>query len=332
MRRPATLLAILAGLLPAAAGANVLYVVNSMDPGIQVVDAETRAELRQIPALREPHHMTLSPARDALLIGDSAGNEIIFLDPATGEVRKRERIANPYNLEFSPDGKLLVVTGLRRDQVDIYAWDAATLGLELVGRVRPGDMPSHLTYRPDSKVVYVTIQGSRTIAAIDLETRQVSWTLQVGREPAGIIWHNGRLLVGIMGSDHVAVVDPEARRVERTIRVGRGAHAIFPSPGGGPLYVTSRVDSRITALDPVTLEVMRNYEVPGGPDCITFDERGRLWTTLRWTRQLGMLDPETGTVATSPVGRSPHGILYHAGSLTPPRGQVQALNDTRATR
>ncbi|WP_338662386.1 beta-propeller fold lactonase family protein [Pararoseomonas sp. SCSIO 73927] len=325
MRRLALALPLLAAsLLPGAATAEVVFVVNSMDPGVQVVDTETRAEIRQIPVLREPHHLVLSPARDVLLVGDSGGNEILFLDPATGEVKKRERIANPYNLEFSPDGKTLVVTGLRRDQVDIYAWDGPTMGLTLLGRVKPGDMPSHIAYRPDSKMAYVTVQGSRAVAAIDLETRQVAWTLQVGREPAGIIWHNGRLLVGVMGADYVAVVDPEARKVERQIRVGRGAHAVFPSPGGGPIYATSRVDSRITALDPVTLDVMRTYEVPGGPDCISFDEHGRLWTTLRWNRQLGLLDPETGAVTTSPVGRSPHGIFFRAKSLVQARNEAPA--------
>jgi len=325
MRRLALALPLIAaGWMPGTGRADVVFVINSMDPGIQVVDAATRAEIRQIPVLREPHHLTLSPARDLILVGDSGGNEILFLDPATGEVKKRERIANPYNLEFSPDGKLLVVTGLRRDQVDIYAWDAATMGLTLEGRVRPGDMPSHIAYRPDSKMAYVTVQGSRSIAAIDLEKREIAWTLQVGREPAGIIWHNGKLLVGIMGADTVAVVDPEARKVDRQIRVGRGAHALFPAPGGGPIYVTSRVDSRITALDPVTLDIMRTYEVPGGPDCISFDPQGRIWTTLRWTRQLGLLDPETGQVAASPVGRSPHGIFFRS------KATVQARNDAPA--
>jgi DNA-binding beta-propeller fold protein YncE len=329
MRRLVLVLFLLgAGFLPGPGRADVVFVVNSMDPGIQVVDAATRAELRQIPVLREPHHLTLSPARDVLLVGDSGGNEILFLDPATGEVKKRERIANPYNLEFSPDGKLLVVTGLRRDQVDIYGWDAPTMGLNLLGRVKPGDMPSHIAYRPDSRFTYVTLQGSRAIAAIDLETRQIAWTLQVGREPAGIIWHNGKLLIGIMGSDHVAVVDPEARRVERTIKVGRGAHALFPSPGGGPIYVTSRVDSRITALDPANLDVMRVYDVPGGPDCLSFDEQGKIWTTLRWNRQLGLLDPATGEVSTSPVGRSPHGVFFRNRDLQA-RNEAPAAPVTR---
>ncbi|WP_426957943.1 YncE family protein [Muricoccus radiodurans] len=313
MRRLALATLLAATALGGAAHADILFVLNSMDPGIQVVDAATRQEVRRIPALREPHHLALSPARDVLLIADSGANEIIFVDPSTGEVRKRERVANPYNLEFSPNGKMLVVTGLRRDQVDLYDWDGQ--GLTLRTRLRPGDMPSHIAFRPDNRVVYVTLQGSRAIAAIDTEERRILWHMEVGREPAGIIWHNGKLLIGIMGSDHVAVVDPEGRRVERIIRVGRGAHALFPSPGGGPIYVTSRVDSRITALDPETLDVMRIYDVPGGPDCISFDREGRIWTTLRWNRQLALVDPATGAVTTSPVGRSPHGVLFQSRTV-----------------
>ncbi|WP_376090399.1 YncE family protein [Roseomonas sp. CCTCC AB2023176] len=314
MRRFALFLAALA-VTPLPARADLVFVLNSLNPDVQVIDAATRQEVRRIPILREPHHLVLTPARDMLLIADSGGNEIHFVDPQTGEVRKRERVANPYHLDFTPDGKLLVVTGLRRDQVDIYNWDGTSLNL--AGRVRPGDMPSHIAFKPDSTIAYVTVQGSRRVAAIDLRTREVIWNVEVGREPAGIIWHNDRLLVGIMGSDHIAVLNPETRQIERRIFIGRGAHAIFPAPDGQRLYVTSRVDSRITALDARTLDPIRSYDVPGGPDCLSFDPQGRIWTTLRWSRQLGMLDPATGEVVTSPIGRSPHGIFYSAGARVP---------------
>ena len=49
----------------------------------------TRKELRRIPVLREPHHWALSPDGKSLLIGDTGGNELLFLDPATGAVQRR---------------------------------------------------------------------------------------------------------------------------------------------------------------------------------------------------------------------------------------------------
>ena len=306
LRLPARLLILAALLAPhAAARADLLYVLNSGDSNMVVLDARTRDEVARIPMLREAHHLVLTPDRRSLMVADSGGNEILFLDPNTAQVQRRERVSNPYHLEFSPDGRHLVVASLRRDQVDIY--DA---NLVLLARLRMADKPSHVAFSPDSRMVYVTLQGNRSVAAISLETRQQVWSTEVGREPAGIIWHRDRLIVGIMGSDHFAVLNPETRQVERTITVGRGAHTIFASPDGRTLWATSRVDSRITAIDPDTLVVRQSYAIPGGPDCITFDGEGRIWATLRWSARIALLDPRNGQVETVRVGRSPHGILH----------------------
>lgn len=303
--------------LGAAGGAraDLVYVLNSGDASISLLDTTTREETQRIPVLREVHHLVLTPDRSELVVGDSAANELLFLDPATAAVKRRERISNPYHLEYSPDGKLLVITSLRRDQVDIY--DAASL--TLLQRLRVPDKPSHLAFSPDSRLVYVTLQGAGAVMAIDLTERKPLWTAEVGKQPAGVIWHRGRLLIGIMGSDHVAVVNPADGKVERTIFIGRGAHTIFPAPDGKALYATSRVDSRISVLDPETLAVTARWEIPGGPDCIAFAPDGRLWVTLRWIARVAVVDPKTGEVETIPVGRSPHGIFVQPqrGAGTP---------------
>ncbi|MCB4822468.1 YncE family protein [Roseicella aerolata] len=308
MRRACLALSLgLLGLAPAAVRADLVYVLNSGDASISVIESSTREEVRRIPVLREVHHLIPTLDGRELIVGDSVANELIFIDPATAEVTRREKLSNPYHLEHSPDGKHLVITSLRRDQVDIY--DAPTR--TLLARLKVPDKPSHLAYTPDSRVVFVTLQGARGLMAIDLQDRKPLWTAQVGSQPAGVIWHRGRLLVGIMGADHVAVVNPADGRLERTIPVGRGAHTIFPSPDGKTLYATSRVDSRVTALDAETLEPRDRWDIPGGPDCMSFDPQGRIWMTLRWIARIAVLDPATGAVETIPVGRSPHGIYVH---------------------
>jgi DNA-binding beta-propeller fold protein YncE len=321
---PLALLASLCAVLgqPAAARADLVYVLNSGDASITVLDGVAREEERHIPVLREPHHLVLTPDRRSLLVGDSSGNELLYLDPATAAVQRRERLSNPYHLDFSPDGAHLVIASLRRDQVDIYAWDAEENTPVLRHRLRVGDKPSHLAFSPDGRTVFVTLQGARGLLAIDLASGQPAWQMEVGREPAGVLWHRGRLIVGIMGADHFVVVDPETRTLERTVPVGRGAHTIFAAPDGRTLYATSRVDSRIAALDAATLEVRRVWEVPGGPDCITFDPEGRVWATLRWIGRIAVIDPAAEHVETIRVGRSPHGILFQ-----PRRGQAVAQGD-----
>lgn len=312
MRRRSLLLSTPLLLLARPAAADLIYVLNSGDSSIQLLDAFTRQELRRIPALREVHHLVMSPDGRDLLIADSGGNEILIVDPATGDVRRRERISNPYHLDFSPDGRHLVVCSLRRNQVDIY--DARDL--TLLARLRMPDKPSHMAFRPDAKVVYVTLQGSGTIGAVSLETREVLWEAPVGREPAGIVWHRGKLIAGVMGADYFAVMNPETREIERQIPIGRGAHTIFAQPDGRALWITSRVQSRLAEIDPGTLEVRRVIELPGGPDCIAFDPDGRLWVSLRWAGRIARVDPRTGEFETIRVGRSPHGIF-----VQPRRGE-----------
>ena len=241
--------------------------------------------------------------RQGVLVGDTVGNEMLFLDPGTGEVRRRVPVADPYQLGFSPNGKWLTVNGLARNQVDVY--DAATM--KLVKRFPLASMPSHLAYAPDSSMVYVSLQGTNRLAAIDLTRMVVVWNVpRRARLPPGCMWHDGKVLVADMGSDDIAVVDPVDGQVERRIAVGRGAHQMFLSPDGRLIYVNARVDGTTTALDARTLEVRRVYSIPGGPDCIDFAPDGKLWITRRWAEKVAVLDPATGksTRSTSAARRT----------------------------
>ena len=287
-----------------ANAAGLAFVLNSAGASISVIDMKTQTELRRIPALREPHHLVLSPDGRELLIGDTAGNEILTLDPGTGAVLRRVPVVDPYQLGFSPDGKFLTVTGLARNQIDIL--DPKTFALKK--RFPAKSMPSHLAYSPDSSMVFVTLQGTDSLMAIDLKTMTPRWTTPVGKTPAGVIWHNNTLLVANMGSDNVAIVDPIDGRVTSRLITGKGAHTLFLSPDQRTLYVNNRVAGTTVALDAKTLKPVRTYMVSGGPDDIDFAPDGKLWITRRFASRVALLDPVTGTTTDIDVGRSPHGI------------------------
>src|SRR5580692_11629804 len=92
-----------------AEASGIAFVVNSRSASVSLIDMTKLVELRRIPVLREPHHLMLSPDGKYLLVGDTVGNEIFFLDPDTGEVKHRMPVADPYQLGFSPNAKWLVV-------------------------------------------------------------------------------------------------------------------------------------------------------------------------------------------------------------------------------
>ena len=292
------------------AGAGAVLVVNSAEASLSVVDMEQRREVRRVSVLREPHHVALSPDGKRLLVGDTVGNALFELDASTFAVLRHVPVADPYQLGFSPDGRLLVVNGLARAQVDVY--EAASL--TLLKRFPLASMPSHLAFAPDSSMVFVSLQGTNKLAAIDLRAMAVRWTAPVGRTPAGVMWHDGRVLVANMGEDNISVVDPVDGRVERRVRTGRGAHTLFLSPDRRTIWVNNRVEGSTSALDADTLAVRRSYRVPGGPDDIDFAPDGTLWITQRFARTVALLDPVSGAITTVAVGRSPHGLFINANA------------------
>jgi DNA-binding beta-propeller fold protein YncE len=294
----------------AAFAAGLAYVVNSGAASISLIDMSSQKELRLIPMLREPHHLVLSPDGRSLLVGDTVGNEMFFFDPATAALQKRVPVADPYQLAFSPNGKFLVVNGLARNQIDVY--DAASM--QLLKRFPIASMPSHLDYSPDSSRVFVSLQGTDSLVAIDLNKLDVLWKVKIGSTPAGVLWHDGKVLVADMGTDYVAVADPADGHVVERIYTGRGAHNLFLSPDRKIIWVNNRVGGTTTSVDAATLAVTRTYHIPGGPDDIAFAPDGKLWITRRWAEKVAVLDPTSGDYQTIDVGRSPHGIfLYPKG-------------------
>ena len=282
----------------------IAFVLNSADASISEIDIDSQREIRRLPVLREPHHMASTPDGRSLVVGDTAGNALFFLDPVTGAVQRHIPLSDPYQLSYSPNGRWLTIAGLARNQVDIY--DVATM--TLAHRVPARSMPSHINYSPDSAFAYVSLQGSGMLMAIDTATGGVKWTSHVGSTPAGVLWHQGRILVGVMGTDYVAVVDPATGHVEREIHMAAGPHNLFMAPERKLLFVTCRVSGTIEQLDWNSLAIVRSYRVPGGPDDIVFGPNDTLWATLRWREHVAVIDRATGAMRFIPTGRSPHGI------------------------
>lgn len=293
--------------------AGIAFIVNSAGASVSVVDMATLKEVRRIPVLREPHHLVLSPDGRSLLVGDTAGNQMLFLDPNTGVIQQRLPVADPYQLQFSPNGKYLTVNGLARNQVDVY--DAATM--KLIKRFPVVATPSHLAYSPDSSTVFVSLQDSDKLAAFDLRSMTPKWTVPIGKTPAGVLWLNGRVLVADMGTDYIAVVDPADGHLIERVETGKGAHNLFLSPDRKLLWVNNRAGGSTVSLDAKTMKLIRRYEIPGGPDDIDFAPDGKLWITRRWAEKVAVLDPETGHYQTIDVGRSPHGLFLNPRAPSP---------------
>ena len=325
-RPPAAAGAVQAGVDARTRAAAPIFVLNSLDATVSVIDPTTFTELRRLPTGKEPHHLYLTPDERSLLVANALGNSLTFIDPATGAVQRTvPGISDPYQLRFSPDMKWFVTAANRLDQVAIYRWTPQGAGgeLTLLKKLPTGKTPSHIAIDSTSTVAYVSMQDSNEVSAIDLATQTLRFSFPVGQMPADVYLtpDDKQLLVGLTGEEFVEVyaLGPTgARRVQR-LRTGAGAHAFRAWGDGRHVLVSNRVANTISRIDMTSMTVVDTYPAPGGPDCIEvrLDAQGArsILVTSRWAGKLTVIDPATRTVVNQVrVGRSPHGVwtLSHA--------------------
>jgi YVTN family beta-propeller protein len=318
-------LVIAAGLFSAAAHANKVIVLNSGDATLSLIDEATHQVVSTVPTGKEPHHLMATPDNSSLIVANSVSNNLMFVDPKTGKVQRWvENIEDPYQIGFSPDRKWVVTTGLRLDRLDIYHYDGHDM--TLARRLPLAVMPSHMAFSNDSKTVFITLQVSGELAAIDLATQQVKWKMKVGKVPAGLWMTPGDkyLLIGMTGADYVAVVDWRNQKIVKTIQTGNGAHNFRSLADGKHVAVSNRVASTISIIDEDTLTNVGNITglMPGPDDMELSADKRYLWVTFRFAKHIGIIDLTTRKlIQTIAVGRSPHGIyFYDRAPVTAPNG------------
>jgi YVTN family beta-propeller protein len=313
----AALLVLAAG--HAAAQPAPIFVLNSLDADVSVIDPTNWREIKRIPTGKEPHHLYMTPDEKSIIVANALADSLTFIDPRTAEVQKVVRgVIDPYHLRFSPDMKWFVTAGNRLHHVDLYRWDGKDLAL--VKRIPTGKTPSHIWIDSRSTTAYVSMQDSDELVAVDFATQDIKWRIKTGPMPADVFGtpDDKTVLVGLTGSDGVEVFDVSGAtpRVVRRIKTGAGAHAFRSAGDKRYVYLSNRVANTISKIDLQSLQVVDTYAAPGGPDCMEVLAGGRyLMTTSRWARKLTIVDTETRQIVRQvKVGKSPHGVwtLDHA--------------------
>jgi YVTN family beta-propeller protein len=320
-RRSAILILSLAVLSPcgALAGVHPIFVLNSLDASVSVIDPATWKETRRIPTGKEPHHMYLTPDEKSLVIANALSDSLLFIDPKTSAVQRTVRdILDPYQLRFSPDMKWFVTVANRLNHVDIYRWDGTNP--TLVKRISTGKTPSHLWIDSKSITVYATMQDSDELVVIDLPTQTLKWRGKTGAMPADVFGtpDDKFLLIGLTGGEGVEVYDVTGRepKLVKLIKTGKGAHAFRGAGDKRHVLVSNRVANTISKIDYQTMAVVDNYPAPSGPDCMDLSPDGRtIYVASRWAKKMSVIDTQTKKVVRQVnVGKSPHGVwtLDHA--------------------
>ena len=304
---------------PAPQAPAPIFVLNSLDGNVSVIDPVTWTETKRIPTGKEPHHLYMTPDEKSVIVANALSDSLTFIDPRTAEIQRVvPGILDPYQLRFSPDMKWFVTVANRLNHIDIYKWDGQTP--TLVKRISSSKTPSHLWIDSKSTTVWATMQDSDELVAVDLATQTIKWRVKTGNMPADVFGtpDDQHLLIGLTGSDGVEVYDVSngpAKKIKK-IPTGKGAHAFRAIGDKQHVLVSNRVANTISKIDYKTFTVVDHYPGPTGPDCMDITADGKtILLASRWAQKLSVIDMATRKVVRQiKVGKSPHGVwtLDHA--------------------
>jgi YVTN family beta-propeller protein len=297
-----------------------VFVLNSLDGNVSVIDPMTWTEVKRIPTGKEPHHLYLTPDEKSVIVANALGDSLTFIDPRTATVQRTVYdVLDPYQLRFSPDMKWLVTAANRLNHVDIYRWDGQDL--KLAKRIATGKTPSHVWIDTKSTTAWVTMQDSDELVSIDLKTQTLRSRVKTGSLPADVFGtpDNRYLLVGLTGGDGVEVYDVSSGEPKfvKKLLTGAGAHAFRAYGDRKHVFVSNRVANSISMIDYQSMQVVAQLPGPSGPDCMEISSDGKLLLVAsRWSKKLTIIDIAARKVVRQVgVGKSPHGVwtLDHAG-------------------
>jgi DNA-binding beta-propeller fold protein YncE len=312
----------------AAAARPLVYVPNSHDGTVTVIDPRSYRALRTFATGALPQHVVPSYDLKTLWVANNLGNTLTPIDPVTGREGRSVPVDDPYNLYFTPDGRFAIVVAERLRRLDFR--DPHTMALVQSVPV-PCKGVDHMEFTADARFAVATCEFSGQLVKVDLAARAVVAALTLDPDGLGSAAMpqdirsapDGRVFyVADMRANGVFLVDPVAFRRIGFVATGKGTHGIYPSRDGRLLYITNRGwnttaggrrgPGTITVLDPQTQRIVATWPVPGGgsPDMGNVSADGReLWLSGRYDNEVYVFDTVTGALLHRiRVGREPHGL------------------------
>jgi YVTN family beta-propeller protein len=293
-----------------------VYVPNSLSDTVSVIDPKTFKVTDTFGVGALPQHVTPSYDLKTLWVDNDAGNSLTAIDPLTGRPGRTLRVADPYNLYFTPNGRYAIVVAEALRRLDFR--DAHTMRLHHSLTV-PCNGVDHMDFTADGRYLLASCEFGARMVEVDVRRERVMRTipLQSGAMPQDVkISPDGRTFyVADMMHGGVWMISAQSMRVEGFIRTGAGAHGLYASRDGKLLYVSDRGEGAISVISFARRAVVRKWMLPGGgsPDMGGVSANGRvLWLSGRYDDVVYAIDTQSGKLlAKIPVGHGPHGLCVY---------------------
>jgi len=252
----------------------LLYVSNSQDNYISVIDRGSHQVIDTITVGDSPKGMVLSENGDYLYVANYFSNTISIIETFTN--RLVDTIAlnigiGPTELNIPAKTSTLYVTA--KDSNAVIAID--TLTKNILKKIDVGQGPIGLASDPHGQYVYVANSYSNNISVIDTRDNELVNTIGVGGEPRYLGIYQRYIVVSNSQSNSVNFIDRYSSKVMSTVFVpGRPGNLI---PGlRGWVYVAGERSHDISLITPALNIAPRKLPAGKHPSGMALDKDRKL--------------------------------------------------------
>jgi YVTN family beta-propeller protein len=289
-----------------------LYCTDGAGASVTVADRVARVVTGLIPVAGTPRGIAVDPLAARAYVALERESQLQVLDLAYGTDLGRIPLLpgdGPTDVALAADRRLVVVN--ERSRTVAFVDPDAMVEL---GRVAVGDAPGALLLDRAGRRAFVVNRASATVTVLDVANRAVFGTITTDPEPVrvGLSRDGTRLYVVHRGSSYLSSwALPSLAPVSR-VYVGLGATTLRVDARSDLIYVSRGAERVIAVHDPVSLQQIDRFDVPGEATYLAIDDA---------ENALVAVIPERGVVAvielTSrkllaelPVGPEPYTVAF----------------------
>ncbi len=303
-----------------------IYVANSDDSKVSIIDPSSDKVVGEIPVSPNPHGIVPSPDGARFYVSSESKDVLDVVDRKTAAVIRRVPLGTrPNNVAITRDGRRVYICIRGESWVDIVD----TASLEKVKSVPVGKGPHNIYRTPDDAYMIATSMDDNKLTVIGVKSEKpefeipldgVPRPLVIDASPDGVI---RRLFVQLSNLHGFAVVDYPTRRITRRVLLPEappGARPLIPAtfshgigiaPDHQTLWVTSLLDNSVSVFALPGLARIKTIPVGRGPDWLVFTPDGkRCYVSNAGSNSVSAIDTSgLNELAQIPVGKVPKRII-----------------------
>ncbi len=264
-----------------------IYVGNSKDNTVSVIDSSTNKVIKTISVPDNPEGMAISLNDKIVYVGSASTSSVSLINTNTKGIEYSLDVGgNSQGFAISPDGSEVVgkiplqgVGAICIDPAGEYAFATSVylkhyslneFTISTNAMLFPIPIPyppRQLSFSPDSKSIYFTVVGQDKLEVINIFDKKLTAEIPVGSSPFFVTFtHDGKTgLVLSQGDNMLVLFDPQKNTVISKIKVGKSPYWIAVNLDDTKAYVTNEGSDDVSVVDLKSQKVIDTIDVGDGP-------------------------------------------------------------------